>query len=208
MTVFKISACAMALFALAACGGGSTGGGGGGGGGGASFSLYADEFNALGEGNAFLEGEDVEATDFADLPTSGSASYDGRFALVVNPDESDAQTVEDSDAIGKFEMTARFTRGGGTVSGRAGSFITQDNERLAGALTFEEGSIEGDGGDAIFGGDLTGRLSDDDYSYRVRDGGYLGAFTNGTGTVVGIAGGELVTADPGINGFLGVFVGE
>ena len=215
MTVFKITMATAMLAALAACGGGSTGegGGGGGGGGGASFNDLVTEFESLADGIGFVEGGENDPADFADLPDSGTAEYNGVLALVVGDqaslgtteDDFEGDSVDSADALGEVALSVNF--GASTISGSATNFIDSFDQAVDGTLTMAEGTIENVAGIGLFGGDVTGTLTNSDgESFTTDDAGYLGNFSPDAGTAYGLVGGNLITDVEGVDGFLGVFV--
>ncbi len=112
--------------------------------------------------------DDVNRALPSDMPTSGSARYDGVAAFsstAVNPDT----IVTDPDSLASVTMTADFTSS--DISGRVYDFQSAQDVDIDGELVITEGTIDGAG----FSADVGGSLTEDgvDVSY---DGSIVGGF--------------------------------
>lgn len=197
MTSIKVIGCASAVAILTACGG--TGGGD-------SFADLADAFEARAER---LTNDDAEATVFADLPTSGSASFSGEAALITSEDKLAAFEAEDSDPedivaedvvdyLGKLEID--LTWGDDSeLSGSATDFRNTDNESVSGSMTIADGAVGDFFGSAIWGGELSGSVDGNS-----TDGGVFGAVVDGGNGLAGIGGPD----DDADDDFVAIFLAE
>ena len=147
----KISAFSLFAFALAACGGGSTSNGGGGG----SGTFAFDNKAALEE----LQAEtDFTFTDAGDLPTNGTASYEG-FVQIANTSDA-VPAIQGAEAVGVATFEATFGANPdftGSATDFQDAMGTYD-----GTLTISNGSIAADSvspGATIATGDIAGMLT-------------------------------------------------
>ena len=125
-------------------------------------------------------------TDPSTLPTSGSATYDG---LVDMSAAGEAETFFETMTGEVSGLDVGF--GDDTVTGTATNFVTSDEERLAGEVTFGGGfvdrAVEPNGGGWTFGASDTGGLLTD-------EGGSQHVVSNG------VLRGDFVGADRGLAG--------
>ena len=96
---FKYSAICFSVISLAACGGGSTSNGGGGG----SGTFAFDNKAALEE---LQDRTEFTFTEASDLPTNGSASYEG-FLQIANTSNV-VPAIQGSEAVGVATFEASF----------------------------------------------------------------------------------------------------
>ena len=175
----------MSTLVLAACDGASSDGGG------ETENAYAFDTYLQGGAN-FVQltaaglpgGIATPATDRSDLPTGGSAVYDG--VMFVGLDDG-----SDDDVFGTVRMTASFS--GNSLTGSAGSFVNDDNEAVDGTLTISNGSFLSSIGPAIGTADVRGTVEfkagtmtvdgEAAYGFTGDSGEYnFGAFADGDGT--------------------------
>jgi len=115
------------------------------------FGLVAGCSDGSGDGSAFeslgddyenlvddIEGEDY--TDPASLPTTGTARYEGVVGLDF--ESVDSGDLEAFDMAGDIELTVNFAGSGDPITGRAGNFVTSDDEAVDGALIIDDGVID------------------------------------------------------------------
>lgn len=99
--------------------------------------------------------ENLVATPLTDLPTTGTAQYDGTALIALDPLAGGAA----SELIGRAEITANFESA--TVSGQAGGFHGTVNggdvTAFDGQVFLSQGTITRTGGDQI-GADVNGTL--------------------------------------------------
>lgn len=135
------------VLSLAACGGSSTGG-----------SAFSSTQGAVDVFDALIDKSDrLDLTPVENIPTSGSASYEGVFSLarIVErfPDDPDPDIAD--ALVGEVELDIDFQSN--TVSGNANNFFGA-NGSVSGALTISEGEIFRDATGALFGADVAGQL--------------------------------------------------
>ncbi len=135
----------------------------------ASFEDLRDQTDTL-----YTELETADITDYADLPTSGSATYEGSLLLAIATDEVDG-------ALGVLEMTADFADS--TISGNASNFFNPDQERVAGSVNFTNGEILEDSGGAFFTTDVSGSVTIAGGSMEI-DGESFGYFAGNDGELL------------------------
>lgn len=128
----------LVLGTLAACGGG-------GGGQLASFDDLSAEQVSLAEAAVA-----VDRTPVADMPSTGSASYDGvaGFSIGTMP-----QTTEDLNILSELALTADFASG--AISGSLSNFNSAEGEDIEGTLALTNGQIS----DNTFTADAAGTLT-------------------------------------------------
>ena len=185
-----ISATAL-LLSLAACGGGKT-----------SNSPPVDtgpspEYRALMQdvGAARLSESGFIETDFSELPTSGSASYDGVAVYRQVGDVRPAVIWEGDNAQVASRVSMGVDFGARTVRGKADRFHEiGSGRRLDGELDISAGI--GGGGYGVnlarVRGSVGGRIASDGSTTEV-GGEFIGGFSDGTGRLAGIL--ELQTPD-------------
>ncbi len=192
--------------ALAGCGGGSDGGDDDG-----PRPTFA-ELEA--EGTALQEEIDaLEITDPSELPTEGSASYEG----VIGIESAFAQDDEGPDSGlpsmgGELSLEVDFEDS--SLSGTAENFVTEAGEEMEGSLDIEDGQVYRDAEvgtedeEPSFGAVVTGRLEDEDGGAYEFGGGLAGEFRGSSHShVQGEVGGTVLTPD-GVEAFEGGFVAE
>lgn len=113
---------------------------------------------ALAELEFFVEkSENLILTPIADIPTSGSATYDGVFSLgrieERFPGDPDPDLVD--PLIGEVELDVDFQRN--TLSGNADNFF-DDTRSVSGSLTISDGEIERSVDGVLFVADVVGEL--------------------------------------------------
>ena len=81
-------------------------------------------------------GEDLDATETDDMPSSGAVAYNGVAGFSYN---APAEGVEDYEAMADVTLQADFEHG--DVTGTFDNFNTVDDEEMAGTLTLTEGEI-------------------------------------------------------------------
>ena len=110
--------------------------------------------------------EDLEISSVAQLPTSGSAAYEGMIGVAV-PGYA---------VLGDLNVNVNFASE--SITGNAGNFIDSDDERISGSLAIDNGSFIRNADPLTefqFTADIGGALSDSDGNYLV-DGQLLGDF--------------------------------
>ncbi|SLN41552.1 hypothetical protein [Roseisalinus antarcticus] len=138
-------------------------------------------------GRLGLDDDNARASDPANLPTFGTATYDG-IAQFGRSLDAPASLV-----IGRADLTVDFrTR---AVSGRVTDMVSQRG-RYTGELAIDGGRFDRGAGrrDAAMTLDLDGRISRPGVSARTIDASLLGVFANGGKAIAGF--GEGVSRGP------------
>mgnify|MGYP002714179261 CR=1 FL=1 len=129
------------LALLAACSSGGSNGGGS-----ASFNDMARDANAL-----LAKYDDAEPTPILNMPENGSATYRG---VAAYSDVADMDYIaENAEIMSDVELNASFASG--SLTGELSNFRAFNNDRIAGTVKVQNGSIDGN---EIYG-DLAGDLS-------------------------------------------------
>jgi hypothetical protein len=138
----------------------------------------------------FQEADSAELTAIADMPQTGSATFNGVAGFA-----EDASS-EEPDAAARVEFTADFESQ--TVSGSFYDFTTmaEDMPAVAGTVNIENGTFVDDGGNQGFKADLNGQLTVEDQSATLV-GNTEGNFANQATLVVGEAEATLTLDDSG-----------
>lgn len=131
--VFTVAACVAGAFLLAGCGGSSSSSGG-------NFDRLVDEAAELSE---TLDA--MTATDAADMPMSGTATYVGLLG---------GDLEDDDGIIARLTMTADFNAG--TIDGSADDWVSEDIGRISGSVPLS-GTITGASLSASGDGTLSAR---------------------------------------------------
>lgn len=126
--------------------------------------------------------EDLDATDEADMPTSGSVAYAGVAGFAY--DEAPAGNAANYEVMADVSLQADFEDG--DMTGTFDNFNTVDDVEMDGSLTLTEGTIDGatmsgnaigdfvDGTDAVIWNlEVAGEFLGD-------DGEYIYGIANGT----------------------------
>ena len=158
---------------------------------GAGGSDDAPSFDELvSEGLALEERyEDSSLTSVADMPTSGSATYDGVVGYSTSTSDPDA-IIANPETVSSLTLTADF--GSSDISGRAYDFQNADGSDVSGDLEITGGSISGN----EFGANIDGTLNQAGTTISY-DGELAGGFVDeDAGAVVG-GGAALATTEDG-----------
>lgn len=142
-----------------------------------------DEYFRLGE-----ELDALEPTPVEDMPTSGTATYDGiaRTQLSLEPD---SEAVSYSVFLqSQVRMTADF--GSGQISGDMTNFNTFGNS-VRGSLDIENGVISGN----TFAADVNGIREQGDLEFYAREAGEFVNYGSGDVSVSGAMDGGFLGAD-------------
>jgi hypothetical protein len=149
--------------------------------------------------NIITKYEDADLTPESEMPTVGTATYNGVAAF---SSVADAEYIaENADAVAALRLEANF--GDSTIGGKMDNFVDYDNVRAPGSVQVTNGTISGN----AFNADLDGDITIEGEAVTVSGdmaGGFLGADANavagaiqadlssggGTETLYGIFGAE------------------
>ncbi len=156
-----------------------------------TYAELSTEAEKLGE-----QVEDLYLTEPSNLPTSGSARYDGVIAIAT-----DGVGGAPEDFAGELSLNVDFEDS--NLSGQASNFVTVDEERLDGSLAITNGDLDRNTNpefEPTYLFDMNGTLSDSDGDEFQVDAGGAGAFLGDDGEatfgfVVGGMSSEDGTAD-------------
>ncbi len=164
-----------------------------------SYDDLTSEAEALGE-----RAEDMYLTDPSDLPTSGSASYEGVIGFATLGDSGAPE-----DFAGELSLNVDFDDS--ELSGQASNFVTAGEEQLEGSLSITNGELDRDTDPEIeptYTFDMNGTLSDasdDDFQVDAEGAGaFLG--DSGEATFGVVAGG--ISSEDGTSYIEGVFLAD
>lgn len=193
--MFRLTILPAALAALTACGGASTSNP-------PPVSTTA-EFRALQSdvNNTRFQNGFNDTTAFNDLPTSGSASYDG--VAVFKPQDNGGSTGNwagnDPSLMARMNLNANF--GSSTISGEIDRFHNaKTGERLDGTLVLN-GGLSNDA-NGVIRGSVAGRMATLDGQTEA-GGQFFGNFTD---NIDGVSGGMTVNSPKGT--WNGLFEGQ
>lgn len=194
MTMLRSAATLGASLAVLA---GCSGGGGGSDDPPPTYDELLDQAQTLAD-----EASDAGPTDPAvEGAPSGTARYDGAIGLESNGAFNGADVI-----VGELRLDADF--GDASVSGSAGSFVTETDERFDGSLDITAGTITVAANSVSVTADLDGVLTDESDTDYAFDGGLLGGFGGEEYRYLSGIAGATVTSSGVASGALGIFATE
>ena len=174
MKTFYLSLPAIAL--LAACGGGSTGVG--------NAPQFTTLDGAVDELGFFIDkAERLDPTPVANLPTSGSAEYEGVFSLgrIFERFPNDPNPQLDNPLVGEVDLDVNFAQN--TVTGDADNFFGE-NGAVSGQLAITAGQIDRSGPDLFWDAEVNGNLPING-AQRTVEGDVFGGFSGNRSQFIG-----------------------